>query len=511
MNKLVIMTFGLIALCCGAWGQNSGFFSNEITGIASSGDTISLLSGKYDKITNDVTFAVSYVSKSDSAYVENDLNWKSFVFPRNIRPEDFTYGGGYSVVVFEYDTLDKDRMNTVTLINHKVNKTSEFTIPWNKAIIADSSKWVYSTDVVYLDNAFYFACRAGGVVKWDITTDKKTALLPGVSGEVSLDTIKGIADSTSWINGLEVSNKQLIATSSSAIWVHTPQNGAWTEYPKKSADPSLTIRSFIYAVTDQYTSPHALYSIANVTLPGKDTTIMLKYTVREAGWKPVLDHEITGLTFATNGYYYTYLAYDNTNCKVYRDTLGDTAVQYKPLPVDAYYLPERLKTGVENPQVLDIYFSATTDSSGVLYVGTTNGLYISRNEVPGKSSGPLQCIKRITPVKSGLKDAFASPGILKKGEENGNDIVRFVYCLSKNANVTIRIYDYNNDLVKTVIEKQPRKSGTENAEYGRSNDKYKDVWDGTTAGGKVCAPGVYYFKITTDIGEHAFGKVVVAK
>ncbi|HMA66159.1 MAG TPA: hypothetical protein VKO63_13210, partial [Chitinispirillaceae bacterium] len=80
-----------------------------------------------------------------------------------------------------------------------------------------------------------------------------------------------------------------------------------------------------------------------------------------------------------------------------------------------------------------------------------------------------------------------------------------------NANVTIRIYDYNNDLVKTVIEQQPRKSGTENAEYGRSNDKYKDVWDGTTAGGKVCAPGVYYFKITTDIGEHAFGKVVVAK
>jgi len=511
MNKLMIATFGLIALCCGAWGQNSGFFSNWITGIASSGDTISLLSGKSDKITNNFNFAVSYIPKSDSAYVANDLNWKSFVFPKNIKPQSFTYGGGYSVVVFEFDTLDKDRMNTVTLIHHKTDKTSDFTIPWNKAIIADSSKWVYSTDVAYLDNAFYFACRAGGIVKWDISTDKKTALLPGVAGEVSLDTIKGITDSTGWINELEVSNNQLIATSSSAIWVYSPQGDTWTEYPKTSADPSLTIRSFIYAVTDPYTLPHALYSVANVTLPGADTVIMMKYSVKEAGWKPVLDHAIAGLTFATKGYYYTYFEDDSTNCKVYRDTLGDTAVQYKPLPVDAYYLPERLKTGVENPQILEIYFSATTDSSGVLYVGTTNGFYISRNEIPGKSSDLLQCVKRITPVKKGLKEAFASPGILKRVEDNSNDVVRFVYCLSKNANVTIRIYDYNNDLVKTIIEKQPRKSGTENAEYGRSNDKYKDVWDGTTAGGRPCAPGVYYFKITTDIGEHAFGKIVVAK
>lgn len=511
MNKLVVLTFGLISFFCGAWGQSSGFFSNEITNVASSGDTISLLSGKFDKISGDLTFAVSYISKTDSAYVANDLNWKSFVFSRNSRPLDLAYGGGYSVVVFKFDTLDKDRMNTITLINHTTSKTSELTIPWNTALITDSSKWVNSTNVVYLDNAFYFACRAGGIVKWDILTDKKSALLPGSTGAVSLDTMKGVVDSTLWISGLEVSDKKLIATSSSSIWVFTPQDLSWVEYPKKSADASLKIRSFIYAVTDPYTVPHALYSIANVTLSGSDTTIMLKYTAKEAGWKPLLDHDIFGLTFGTKGYYYTYFEHDSTNCKVYRDTLGDTAVQFKPLPVDAYYLPERLKTRTENPQINDIFFSAKTDSSGVLYVGTSNGLYISRNEIPGKSNELLQCVKRITPVKNALKEAFASPGILKNVEENGNDVVRFVYCLSKNANVTIRIYDYNNDLVKTIIEKQPRKSGTENAEYGRSNDKYKDIWDGTTAGGKVCAPGVYYFKITTDIGEHAFGKVVVAK
>jgi len=509
MNKFAVMSIGLISLICGASGQNSGFFSNEIVSIASSGDTISLLSGKFDKITGDITYAVSYVSKSDSAYVANDLNWKSFVFSKNTTPSDLAYGGGYSVVVF--DTLEKQKINTITVIDHKTNSTSQLTIPWNTALSADSSKWVNSTNVVYYDSAFYFACRSGGIAKWDIIANKKSALLPGVAGTVSLDTIKGIADSTKWIRGLEVSNDQLIATSASSIWVFTPKDSSWIEYPGKSADGSLTLRSFIFAVTDPYTSPHALYSIAKVTRSGSDTTIMLKYSVKEVGWKPVLDHAIAGLTFGTKGYYYTYFEHDSTNCKVYRDTLGDTAVQYKPLSIDAYYLPERLKTGTENPQIYDIVFSSKTDSSGVLYVGTANGLYISRNEIPGKSSDALQCIKRIAPVKSGLKDAFASPGILKSIEGNSNDVVRFVYCLSKNANVTIRIYDFNNDLVKTVIEKQPRKSGTENAEYGRSNDKYKDIWDGSTAGGRVCAPGVYYFKITTDIGEHAFGKIVVAK
>jgi hypothetical protein len=508
MNKLVVMTLGLIALCCGAWGQSSGFFSNEIISIASSGDTISLLSGKFDKITMKTTFAVSYVSKSDSAYVANDLNWKSFAFPKNTRPLDLAFGAGYSVVVF--DTLEKQKINTVTVINHKTNTTSQLAIPWNTTLI-DSSKWVNSTNVVYLDNAFYFACRSGGIVKWNIVTDKKTVLLPGVSGGVSIDTIKGIVDSTRWIRGLEVSDKHLIATSASSIWVFSPQDSSWVEYSGKATDASVKIRSFIYAMTDPYTSPHALYSIAEVTRSGSDTTFLMKYSGKEAAWKPVLDHAIAGLTFGTKGYYYTWFENDSTNCKVYRDTLGDTAVQYKPLPIDAYYLPERLKTGAENPQIYDIFFGAKTDSSGVLYVGTSNGLYISRNEIPGKSNDLLQCVKRITPVKNELKEAFASPGILKNVDENNNDVVRFVYCLSKNANVTIRIYDYNNDLVKTIIEKQPRNSGTENAEYGRSNDKYKDVWDGTTAGGKVCAPGVYYFKITTDIGEHAFGKVVVAK
>jgi hypothetical protein len=509
MNKLVVMAFGLIAFICGARGQNSGFFSNEIVSIASSGDSISLLSWKFDKITSDFTYAVSYVPKSDSVYVANDLNWKSFVFPKNKALTDFAFGSGYSVVVF--DTVEKERNNIINVINHKTNATSEFTIPWNASILKDSAKWVNSTNVVYLDNAFYFACRSGGIVKWDIATDKKTALLPGVTGGVSLDTIKGIADSTQWIRGLEVSNKHLIATSPSSIWVFSPQDSTWVNYTGKSADPSITVRSFLFAVTDPFMAGHALYSSVKVTRSGYDTTILMKYSGKEAGWKPVLDNAIAGLTFSTKGYYYTYFEHDSTNCTVYRDTLGDTAVQYKPLPIDAYYLPERLKTGTENPQIYDIFFSSKTDSSGVLYVGTSNGLYISRNEIPGKSNELLQCVKRITPVKNGLKEAFASPGILKNVEENNSDVVRFVYCLSKNANVTIRIYDYNNDLVKTIIEKQPRKSGTENAEYGRSNDKYKDVWDGTTAGGRVCAPGVYYFKITTDIGEHAFGKVVVAK
>jgi hypothetical protein len=220
----------------------------------------------------------------------------------------------------------------------------------------------------------------------------------------------------------------------------------------------------------------------------------------------MLDHEISGLSFGPKGYLYTFYYNDSTDIKVYHDTLGDSGVLSDPSALDSYYVPGRIARGNDIPNIYDIQFIPKSDSSGILWVATSSGLFLSQNEIPAKSSNPLICIKRVMPVKNGLKQAFACPGILKYESQ-----IRFVYNLSKNGKVTIRVYDFNMDLVKTIIENQPRPAGDQSTESGRSNDKLKDTWDGTNTNGKNCAPGVYYFKITTDIGEHAFGKIVVAK
>jgi flagellar hook assembly protein FlgD len=82
--------------------------------------------------------------------------------------------------------------------------------------------------------------------------------------------------------------------------------------------------------------------------------------------------------------------------------------------------------------------------------------------------------------------------------------------LAKASNVTIRIYDWNMDLVKTVISNKDRPAGNDQAN-GRSTNPTEDTWDGTTDSGRRVAVGVYYYKITAQSGERSFGKIIVAK
>jgi hypothetical protein len=170
--------------------------------------------------------------------------------------------------------------------------------------------------------------------------------------------------------------------------------------------------------------------------------------------------------------------------------------------------------GIDRPGALnDMLFIPVTDSSGHCAIAASSeqpgsdGMYLSSTEVPGSSTGEFKLLRRDKVIAGGLKETYALPGILSDNYQQGVSTALFVYKLGKDANVTIRIFDYAMQHVRTVIENAPRKAATPN---GRSTEK-GDTWDGTTASGKTVAPGVYYYKITTSRGERSFGKIVVAK
>lgn len=77
--------------------------------------------------------------------------------------------------------------------------------------------------------------------------------------------------------------------------------------------------------------------------------------------------------------------------------------------------------------------------------------------------------------------------------------VRIQYSLSHPAEVTIRIYDFASRPVRTLIENAERR-GAEN---------HGENWDGKNDAGEVVANGVYFYRIETDRGDRAFGKIVV--
>ena len=68
--------------------------------------------------------------------------------------------------------------------------------------------------------------------------------------------------------------------------------------------------------------------------------------------------------------------------------------------------------------------------------------------------------------------------------------------------VTIKIYDFNLDLVRTIIEGATRTGGVE---------ADNDIWFGKNDKGEFVANGIYFYNIKLGTGEDWWGKVAVVK
>lgn len=85
----------------------------------------------------------------------------------------------------------------------------------------------------------------------------------------------------------------------------------------------------------------------------------------------------------------------------------------------------------------------------------------------------------------------------------GLGFVRFHYKLSEPANVTIKVYDFAMNLVRVVIDNEPRepRDGLD-----RVDD---DTWDLLNGNNHMVAAGAYYFLVETSTGYQEWGKLMV--
>jgi hypothetical protein len=130
-----------------------------------------------------------------------------------------------------------------------------------------------------------------------------------------------------------------------------------------------------------------------------------------------------------------------------------------------------------------------------IYAGTLDGLAFSTD------NGATWAFFRFSAPTSFLDEAitYAYPNPFSPSREELGVKIRF--SLYSEAIVTIEIYDWALDLVKKlqVGRIQPKYGGEELLVF----------WDGRNENGDVVANGVYFYKIKTDKGAEAFGKIVV--
>lgn len=88
------------------------------------------------------------------------------------------------------------------------------------------------------------------------------------------------------------------------------------------------------------------------------------------------------------------------------------------------------------------------------------------------------------------------PNPINPDKESG----RFVFGVGQAGNITIKIYDISNNLVKKI-----------DAGNYQSGSAYEVAWNGRNESGEIVANGVYFYVIESSSGERAIGKIAVLR
>lgn len=133
-----------------------------------------------------------------------------------------------------------------------------------------------------------------------------------------------------------------------------------------------------------------------------------------------------------------------------------------------------------------------------VWAGTENGtVVLDRN---GNLISVRRSFKAVASSDPGGEGgAYATPVPFSPNISAGG--IRFHYAPPVSGPVTITIYDYANNIVKTVTDGAHRDA---DRQYDES-----DVWDGRNGAGDVVAVGTYFFVIEYSGGETHWGKLVV--
>ncbi len=178
--------------------------------------------------------------------------------------------------------------------------------------------------------------------------------------------------------------------------------------------------------------------------------------------------------------------------------LGDSLLSFPQEENDPYstFLEPDLRQLLPPGISLGEIAIASEGNENVIAVGSAGqGLFYKMAE----SDEPWQNLILQTGVKKGLSQVITFPSIF-----DGSGTVGLGYQISNDANVTIKVFNYAMEEVRTLVKSGKRVGGG-----SRSENTVEDRWDGRDDHGNLVAAGMYYIQVDADSGERGWGKVMV--
>jgi hypothetical protein len=157
-------------------------------------------------------------------------------------------------------------------------------------------------------------------------------------------------------------------------------------------------------------------------------------------------------------------------------------------------IDDATKTPLNTTKFLSVEVEKKNDGSSNIWIGSSGNGLIRLNEISGFWTGEWKVFLASEKLVS-TSETYAFPNPFSPDAEK----VRIKYSTTDAANVTIRIFDFGMNLIRTVIQNSPR----------RANSEQFDLWDGKDERGKIVPNGVYFYRIDLGSGTPLFGKIMV--
>jgi hypothetical protein len=133
---------------------------------------------------------------------------------------------------------------------------------------------------------------------------------------------------------------------------------------------------------------------------------------------------------------------------------------------------------------------------GVIWAGTADGIAKSSDGIEWEI---FRQFNEIDPGASDDNRSYVTPNPFSPYISAGP--IKFHYYLRNGGDVTIKIYDFANNLVRVVTDREFRAGGQQQDDL--------DLWDGKNGNGDIVAGGVYIYVIESSGGDELWGKLMV--
>lgn len=391
--------------------------------------------------------------------------------------------------------------DTITVYGINNIKSLPITVPQQNVIY----------DIAFTDNTIWITSWSGCLRKCKISdlksnpdTKWERVVLPPDNlqqispNEVLNFSLRPKAGNTGNLNHLGFA---VIAVNDSLLYVGTADG------INKSTDGGISWIKFNHQNQDYPISGNFITALAYDTLNS---------TVWASTWRAEDNNEFYGVSSSSDGgsTWQTFLPEEKThnfsfkyykkNGVMYSDVLvatdnglfrssnsGNTWLNIPPIKDDITNI------SINTFEFLSVNSSFISPYLSEIWIGSDNGLVKTTETANDFWTGSWKVYLASQPLSSNT-DTYAFPNPFSPEMEH----IKIKYNTNnKTTNVTIRIFDFGMNMVRTLLQNAERSAGFDQIEY----------WDGRDENGEIVPNGVYFYRIDIHNNAPIFGKIMVLR